>query len=217
MKKFCFKKVLAISLIAIFLVQALYISFFEPNILDAATDSDDVVVTLNVESGLILSDGSDVLMSPNMGVSAHSSIGGSSWIATTNSATGYTLAVKADTDPALKNGVISSFADYTEDATGTPETWSVESGTYQFGYSVNGSDVTSGTWGTAVTCGAAGVPDADGKYRGLTTSDVVVSSHPTTTPVTGIQTNICFAAEQKDVFAPSGTYQATVIATMTAS
>jgi len=216
MKKFCFKKVIVMSVVALFLAQALYMFAFEPTILSATDDSDDVIVTLNVEAGLTLSDGANVTMSPPIGISANSSIGGSYWIATTNNESGYTLAVKASTSPALKSGT-NSFADYTTTVTDTPETWSADSGTYQFGYSVNGNDVSTSTWGTATTCGSSGVPDTSGKYRGFTTSDINVASTSTVTPFTGTQTNICFAAEQNGVFAPSGSYTATITATMTAS
>lgn len=217
MRKFHFKKVISVSLIALFSVQALYLFIFEPSVLIAATDDDEVIVTLNVDSGLILSDGANVTMSPNLGISADSSIGASSWIAKTNSSTGYTLAVKASSSPALKNGVISSFADYTEGTPGTPETWSVESGTYQFGYSAYGDDTIDATWGTATGCGSGGIPDANGKYLGFTTSDKTIANRSTVTPTSGIQTNICFSAEQNDIYAPSGTYTATITATMTAS
>lgn len=217
MKRSILNKAITISTAILLSFQAVFF-VFEPISLDAATATDDIVVTLNVDSGLILSDGANVTMSPNLGISGNQSIGGSSWIAKTNSSTGYTLAVKASTNPALKSST-NSFADYTETSTGTPETWSVSSGNYEFGYSVNGTDVDGGTskWGTATDCGTGGVPNANGKYMGMTTSDNTVASRSVVTPVAGIQTNICFAAEQKDVYAPSGSYTATITATMTAS
>lgn len=219
MKKKYFKKAITISVISLFFVQAFYSLVAEPVIATAASVNDQVIVTLNVTSGLTLSNGSDVTMAPDIGISANSSIGGSSWVATTNSVTGYNLAVKASTAPALKSAT-DNFADYTEATPGTPDLWGgVATGTKEFGYSVwsPAADVNTTTWGSYTTCGSGGVPNAAAKYRGFTTSDVTVASRTGVTPTTGVTTNICFAAQQNAVYAASGTYTATITATMTAS
>ncbi|HAS80906.1 MAG: hypothetical protein UR25_C0001G0006 [Candidatus Nomurabacteria bacterium GW2011_GWE1_32_28] len=180
----------------------------------AATDTDDVIVTLDVTSGITISDGAAVTMAPALGISADSSIGSSSWLVKTNSALGYTLAVKASASPALVSGA-NSFADYTEAVPGTPDIWSIASGTKEFGYSAYGTDTPTATWGTSASCGAAGVPAAAQKYDGFTTSDNTIATRATVTPTTGITTTICFAAAQNTVYAPSGTYTATITATAT--
>ena len=218
MKKISTKKIIATSIISLFFVQIFYIVFAEPSVTLAATAPDAVIVTLNVTSGLTLSNGTDVLMAPNISMSANKSIGSSSWVATTNSATGYTLAVKASTTPALKNGAVDSFADYTEGTAGTPDLWGgIAVGAKEFGYSAYGTNVPTATWGTAPDCGSAGIPNILGKYRGFTTSDITIASLGTVTPTAGITTNICFAAEQNAVYAASGAYSATITATMTAA
>jgi hypothetical protein len=159
-------------------------------------------------------------MTPNIGIASDRAVANSSWVATTNSATGYTLAVKASTTPALKNGGTDNFADYTEASVGTPDAWGgVASGTKEFGYSAYGNNTPTATWGTALDCGnvGSGVTNALQKYRGFTTSDITIASLGTVTPTAGVITNICFAAQQNAVYAASGAYTATITATMTAA
>ena len=232
MKKISIKKIIAASVISLVLIQLVYIAM-EPTIVDANTQTANVVVTLNVTSGVSISNTTSNLttMTPNMGVGQHKSIGQSSFIVTTNSATGYTLSMNASTAPALKNGAVDSFADYTPTVVNTPELWSVSSGTKEFGYSVYSvlgsdhttavGDVATATWGnkTGTTCGTpgTGVTDATLKYRDFTTSTVQVGSRASVTPVSGIETFICFGAEENNVFASAGTYTATITATATAS
>ncbi len=196
--------------------------------------TDNVLVTLDVTTGITISNGADVIMSPDLGISANSSIGNSSWIVRTNSVNGYQLSVKANTAPALKSAT-NSFADYPE-ATGTcsdplqttkatceavpaiwtptPETWNVPASTYAFGYSAYGADTTPiGKWGSGSSCGSGGVPLGTLNYAGFTTNNNIIATSNTVTSTSGATTNICFAAEQKNVYAPSGTYHATIIAT----
>src|SRR3989344_1958823 len=125
----------------------------------AATANDDVIVTLDVTTGITISDGADATMTPNLSIVSDSSIGSSSWLVKTNAALGYTMAVKASTTPALESAT-SSLANYTETVLGTPEAWSVGVGDKEFGYSAYGTDTPTGVWGTAASCGAGGVPDA---------------------------------------------------------
>ncbi|MEK7572661.1 MAG: hypothetical protein AAB493_02310 [Patescibacteria group bacterium] len=181
----------------------------------AVTVTDNVVVTLDVTTGITISDGLPVTMSPNIGITSNGAIGSSSWIVKTNAALGYTLAVKADASPALRVLAVpaNNFADYTEAVSGTPELWSVASGAKEFGYSAYGTDTSTATWGTSASCGAAGVPAVAQKYVGFLITDKMIATRATVTPTSGVTTTICFAAEQNGIYAPSGTYTATVTAT----
>lgn len=180
----------------------------------ADTDTDSVIVTLEVDSGITITDGLDVTMSPNIGVGADTSIGQTSWIVKTNNVNGYNLNVKASTAPALKhsNGT-DFFMDYTEATSGTPETWSVASGGYEFGFSAFGEDVPV-AWGAGAGCGTNLTISTNGlKYVGFKPTDKTIATRNSMTDGDGNQTNICFAAEQKDIYVPSGTYTATITAT----
>jgi len=217
MNKNLIKKTFTASSISLLLLPIFYVSF-EPGLVGAATAGDTVIVTLVVDAGLTISAPADVSMSPNISMSANGSIGSAAWTVTTNSPTGYTLALKASAAPALVSGA-NSFADYTEAVNGTPDIWSVPSGSKEFGFSAYGTDVTGGTavWGTGASCGSAGVPAGTMKYVGFKTTDKTVSSIATVTPVGGTATTVCFAAEQDTIFAQSGTYTATITATATTS
>ena len=178
-------------------------------------NSDQVVVTLNVETGITISDGADVTMSPSLGITSDTSIGKTTWTVKTNNVAGYNLNVKASTEPAMAHTTTTdTFADYSETVLGTPETWSVGSGDYEFGFSAYGDDVADGTWGTGVGCGTHTTISTNNlNYLGFKTTDKTIATRSSVTPNLGVETNICFAAEQKDVYAPSGTYTATITAT----
>lgn len=213
MKKYFIKKSIAYGTLLILVAPFLY-SALEPVIVDAITVTDNVTVTLNVTSGVTISSPADVTMAPNMGAGVNSSIGGADWTVTTNSATGYTLGVQASSAPALVSGG-NSFADYTT----TPTLWAtgLGAGTYKFAYAPRGTNVNTTTWGTGADCGTAGAPNATLKYSGFTTSSVNIATKATPTGTSGDTTTVCFAAGQNGVFAPSGTYTATITATAIAS
>lgn len=205
------KKIIKIAAV-LGLVLLVSVSVFEAQLSGAqVTDTDNVVVTLTVETGIAISDGADVTMSPNITSAVDQSSGGSSWTVTTNSALGYNLDVKATSSPALVSGS-NSFTDYTEGTAGVPDAWSVNAGAYEFGFSAYGTDVEP-KYGTGNACAS---PSSNSlNYEGLETTSKVIATRNTVTPTTGVETNICFAAEQNGVFAPSGTYQATIVATAT--
>lgn len=223
MKKIFLKKILPISVISLLFIQVIYITVIEPTISTAATTvTDTVLVTLNVDAGISITDGAPANMTPNIGITGNKAVGSSSWNVKTNNATGYTLLVHADAAPALVKtsggGAADSFADYTEAVDGTPETWGgVASTDKEFGFSARGTDVLASFGNTATTCGDTGngTPDAASKYLGFNnTADIQIATRNSVTTPSGVDTNICFAAEQgSGIYASSGTYTTTVTAT----
>ncbi len=212
MKKLTVKKIATLGGISMLVLLQLFM-FAEP-VIAVSSANDNVVVTLVVDEGITITDGAASSMSPNLGISANSSIGSSSWTVKTNAAAGYTLAVKASASPALVSGG-NSFADYTPAVADTPEVWSVPSGSKEFGYSAFGTDTATATWGTAGTCGSAGIPDVAMKYQNTKITDRTIATRATVTPTAGIATTICFAAEQDTIYAAAGTYTATITGTAT--
>jgi len=206
-------KIIIISIISLVFVQIFYI-YMEPSEVTAATATDNVIVTLTVDSGITITSPLDVTMAPNIGIAANGSIGSTTWNVKTNRATGYTLAVKASSAPALVSGA-NNFADYTETVANTPEFWSVGSGAKEFGYSAFGTDTSTTTWGTGSSCGSAGSPTGTAKYVSFKTTDATVATRSTVTTPSGVDTTICFAAQQNGVYAASGVYTATITATAT--
>jgi hypothetical protein len=214
MNKKILKKIIKKS-ISLFLVFAIIYITVEPTISTAASVTDQVIVTLTVDSGITISDGSAVTMAPNLGITSDTSIGSSSWLVKTNNYSGYTLKVHASSTPAMKDGT-KTIEDYTEGTSNVPEVWSLATSATnkEFGFSAYGTDTNTSTWGSGATCGSGGTIPGTMKYQGFKDStDVTIASKATVTPTAGITTNICFAAAQNGVYASSGTYTATVTAT----
>lgn len=209
------KKLSQVIFIFIFLLAS--ISVFEPSKINAVTD--EVIVNLTVDSGISITSPADVTMS-NMGTSVNTSTGFAIWNVKTNDADGYTLAVKASTAPALVSGS-NSFLDYTEATPGTPDTWSLDSNTIQFGFSGIGTDVQNVNTDQYAASGqttcdngvASSTVNSTIKFLGFETSDQTLATRSSTTTTSGVDTRICFAAGQNGVYAPSGVYQATITAT----
>lgn len=155
----------------------------------------------------------------NLSITQNTSIGtGDAWTVITDDPAGYTLTFQTDNASCLSNpGTGEVFTDYSEATSGTPETWSVGSGAYEFGFSVYGNDVSTATWGTDTSCGIGSVPSTNLKYEGFkgVTAITVANTSSRTSP-TGTDTVLCVAAEQKNVYAPSGNYTADITATATA-
>jgi hypothetical protein len=209
-------QIMAAKIGALALTLMLVFPFIEPAVLRAQSADDSIVVTQSVTSGISISSPSDINLTA-LSTTQDSAVGSAAWTVTTNNQAGYTLDVKASTDPALRDGSTSEeFTDYTEGVSGTPETWSVSSA-YEFGFSAYGTHVPGGTWGTDTDCLAgANVPSAGLKWRGFDgTTDIEIASASSETGVSGVASTLCVATEQDGVFAPSGTYQATITATAT--
>jgi hypothetical protein len=179
--------------------------------------TDNVVVTLNVTSGITISDGANTLMAPNLSVSVNESIGSSSWTVVTNSLQGYSLNVTASTDEAMRHTGSSTiqFQDFAS-GTSTPQLWDSAKGSniYTFGFSAFGTDVNTATWGTGASCGTGGLISATQRYAGFAGPTArTIATKSSVTPVAGVASTICFAAEQVGVFAPAGQYTATITGT----
>ncbi len=205
-----------LSTTAIILVVAVVFPAFEPMIAHAATVNDSVTVTQAVTPGISITAPSDITMTA-ITTSQNSAVGNATWTVTTNNQAGYKLELNASATPALAQvSPAESFADYTEGTPGTPETWSVTNA-YEFGFSGYGTDISSVTWGTDTDCiNTADVPSATLKWRGFTgTTKIQVATKATETSTSGVASTMCVATQQQTLFAPSGSYTATITATAT--
>ncbi|HET8575304.1 MAG TPA: hypothetical protein VFM02_04010 [Candidatus Paceibacterota bacterium] len=203
------KRSLVITLALSFLGLASFF-LFEPSITKAATDS--VTVSQAVTADISLSAASDITLSA-LSSSVNSAVGSTTWTVITNNSSGYNLKVAAGTSPALKSGS-NSFADYSEAVAGTPETWSV-SNAYEFGFSGFGTDVSTASFGSDTKCTpTANDPSASSlKWEGFDTTGIELANSSGVTNTSGSDVTLCVATEQNGVFAPSGSYSATITAT----
>jgi hypothetical protein len=176
----------------------------------AATASDEVIVTQVVDTGISISSPADITMT-NLSTSQNSAVGSTTWVVTTNNDLGYTLSLSATSFDALRTASGTKFTDV---ASTTPAAWSV-SNAYKFGFSVLGPHVNTSIFGTDTDCvNGANVPSATLLWRGFaSTTPIAVASSSAVTQTTGTSTTMCVATEQNGVFAPSGTYNATITAT----
>lgn len=206
--KLMIKKIIALTSIFSLLAIAGYGSVEPTLVIAQATDTDTVEVNMVVTEEIAITSPADVTMTA-LSTSVNNSTGVATWNVKTNSTAGYELEVQADTDPAMQSGA-DQFADYSD----TPAAWSVSASSYEFGFSAYGDDVVA-AFGAGTTCGT-GATVGDGNYRGFTgVTDIQIATDTDPTAVAGTNTNVCFAAGQNGVFAPSGSYNATITATAT--
>jgi hypothetical protein len=207
------------NLVSTTIIASLVLSFgyvsFEPEIVVAATISDDVIITLNVTSGIAITTPSDTAMTPDLGISSDTSIGTTTWNVKTNNHLGYTLSVKSTGIPPVPAMEASSTALIPDYQTAAPNTWSIASGNAAFGYSAYGSDVATATWGPTQTKCSTGtnLPNSNLRYRGFTASDYPVATHNATTTPAGVDTTVCYAVQQNGFYINSGVYHANITAT----
>jgi hypothetical protein len=188
---------------------------------------DSASATYSLHAGYQQMHGSMISMTPGaditltaLSMAQNSAVGSTSWTVITDDASGYALSVHASASPALVDAVTSeAFMDYSEVISGTPETWSVTSA-YEFGFSGHGTDVGVVTWGSDAQSNcidAADTPSSGLKWIGFDgLNDILLASSEDRTSVSGTATYMCVATEQDSVFAPSGSYTATVTATAVA-
>jgi len=201
-------------------IMSLGFIMFEPQL--GLAVEDQVVVNQSVTSGIAITSPSDVTMSRAITSAANTSVGTSTWTVTTNNQAGYTLSLSASSTAGCADkggeGTLDALCDvatgeaFTDVASSTKATWSVTSD-YAFGFSSTGTDVTG--WGTGSVCeSTVHIPSATLFYQGFDGTNLIeIASSTSVTGTSGTATDVCFAAEQNGVFAPSGSYQATTTAT----
>jgi len=202
------KKILITTLIISLLSFCAFLGF-EPSPMFAATSADSFTTSLNVTSEISITDCANIALSA-ISLATDASIGSTTCSIDTTNITGYTMSVAASTSPALKSG--SNY--FSDKSTSTmPSLWSDPGSNNQFGFSLYGPNVTSGTWGTPGTdyCGST-TPTAINsnlKWYGFMTQGTTTINTSTST-VSAIPFIFCVAAEQGATSnALSGAYYST--------
>ena len=157
----------------------------------------------------------DVDLSPAINPSTGgTSLGSASWRVTTNNDTGYTLSIEASTNPAMKSGV-NSFANYTPSGSVPDYTWSVVSTAYEFGFTPEGTDITSVYKDNGVACSTGSSDTSSACWDSITTTAKTISSlGVANSPTGGSTTTARFTAEAGLASSPpSGSYIATITLT----
>jgi hypothetical protein len=186
----------------------------EPATSVAQSDSSTFDANLTVDEEISLTVTGTPISMDNLGITSGDLTDGKATLnVETNSKDGYTLAVKASSSPALQHDSTSdTFEDYTPATANTAESWSADSNSYQFGYGAYGSDATS-EFTNSGNCTDSDPTSGSEKYEGFATTSENIAENSTTTSTGGVDTTFCVAAEQNGVYAPSGNYTATIVAT----
>jgi len=190
---------------------------FEPVVVTAATDS--ITVTQSVTSEITISAPSDVTMSPGIaGISGGTGDGTATWTVKTNDTSGFNMAIKASTTPALATGAYS-FADYTEASAGTPDyNWSVAAADSEFGYTVEPATAADAAAafkdnGTD-TCNTGSSQTTDRCWANLSNVDYTIINRSSITGSTGEAEAVKFRATSgASHFQQEGSYTATITVT----
>lgn len=214
--RYSFLKLAATSLGITLLVAVIVVGSESIDVADAASSSDQVVITLSVTPGISITAPANSTMSTNLGISTNMAVGTTTWNVKTNNALGYSMTVQALTNPAMKSGS-NIIADYS--TTSMPSLWSVSGGDARFGFSAFGTDVNTATWGTPTGnfCNGAATSTVNAglKYYGFYTNATTTSTRAATTTTSGVDTTVCYAVQQNNYYISSGDYTASITATAT--
>ncbi len=164
-------------------------------------------------SFISLSSPSDLVLSPAIGSGVGQSSGSTSWTVITDNSAGYSLAIRASTDPALQSAS-ASFANYTPVGANPDFVWSVGSSETAFGFSPSGSHLASRYLDNGAACNLGALDTSDRCWDALTTSNRIIANSASPNQPSGTATTVKFLAEAGSGQAQTaGTYNATVIAT----
>jgi len=169
------------------------------------------------ETYLSISGGSPVNLAPNIGgVTGGTATGSTAFTIITDSPAGYTLSIKADTDPTLKSGSYS-FTDYTPASAGTPDySWLISTSDSEFGFSSEGTDIPQKFKDDGGDCNTGSGDIADKCWYGLSTSDESVANSNSSNHPSGTETTVKLQAESgSSHLQEAGDYTATITATAT--
>jgi len=128
----------------------------------------------------------------------------------TRNPTGYELSVKVTTDPAMKSAS-SSFSDYSPVGLVPDMSFDLGSGEDGFGFSVEGSNVSSRFLDNGSACGVGSSNSSNSCWDGFSTGDKLIAEKATPTEVGGDDTTLVLRAGiGPEVIKEPGSYQATV-------
>jgi len=208
-----------------FLLVTIFFSYFEPMISIAASANDSITVTQAVSSEISISSPADVTMSsaiPGMtGNLGSPRTGSATWTVKTGNTTGFILALKASTAPAMRLDATYNFSDYSPAVAGTPDyNWiSPAASEAEFGYTVEpatSADAAQIFKDNASNACNSGSTQTPGKcWYNFTISDVTVINRSTATLASGEAETVNFQTESNAKYLKEGSYTATITATAT--
>jgi len=167
------------------------------------------------ETSISISGGAPVNLTPSIGgVTGGTATGSTAFTIITDSPAGYTLSIKADTDPSLKSGSYN-FSDYTPASAGTPDySWLISTSDSEFGFSSEGTDIPQKFKDNGSACNTGSGNIVDKCWYGLSVSDESVASSASSNHPSGTETIVKFQAESgSSHIQEEGEYTASITAT----
>ncbi len=166
-------------------------------------------------SYISISSPSDVSMSPAISSGGGVGDGSTSWTVTTDDPLGYTLALSASTDPALTSSD-DGFSNYITASVGTPDfIWSVAADHSEFGFTPEGSDITSTYKDDGSNCATGSLDTGSRCWDSITTTQKIIASASSANNPTGTGTTVRLRAEVGTSHGgqKAGNYTATITGT----
>ena len=166
-----------------------------------------------VTSSISITVPSDVTLSGISGTgSSNSSV---AWTVTTDNSAGYTLSIKARSNPALVAGS-DSFGDYSPSGANPDYNWSVGASASAFGFSPEGVDTASRYLDNGSSCGTGVSNASDQCWDGFSTTNRTIASRSSSNTPSGAATTVKLKAEVGNTKTqPVGSYVATLTVTAT--
>ena len=147
----------------------------------------------------------------NNGISS----GSVAWTVTTDNSAGYTLSIKASSNPALVSGS-DSFSDYAPSGAVPDYTWTVAASASAFGFSPEGADIASRYLNSGSICGTGATDTADQCWDGFSTTNRTIAQSSAGNTPSGVATTVKLKAEiGTSKTQPTGSYAATLTVTAT--
>ena len=166
-----------------------------------------------LESYLAVSAPGNVSMSPAVDGSGDSSLGSAAWTVTTDNPAGYTLAIKASTNPALTAGA-NNFTDYSPAGAVPDYTWTIATSSALFGFSPEGTHITTRYKDNGAVCGTGALDTSSSCWDGLSTTNRTIASSTSSNQPTGTATTVKLqAATGASKTQTAGSYTATLTVT----
>ncbi len=168
---------------------------------------------------LAISAASDVSMSPSLnGTTGGTSDGSTATTVTTDNLSGYELSIKSSYSPAMQgNSAGGTIADYTPAGSAPDFTFSVAAADGEFGFTPEGTDITSEYKDNGSACNVGSGATSDACWNPITVTDETIASRTTSNHPSGTATTIKFRLTLgSSHFQIEDTYTATTVLTAVA-
>lgn len=161
-----------------------------------------------------ISSPSDINMNSINGLTGGTSTSSAAWTVITNNNSGYSVAIKTTTNPALKS-INDQFDDYSTSTADPDFNFSISATTAEFGYSPSGSHIVNRFRDDGINCNI--ISGGDSLYKcwdGLSTADETIASSASPNDPAGTVTTVHFEAESgNQKILTAGNYTANITLT----